>query len=94
MLADPETGEVPDDTAELVSASDDTMLAHYGIDDAARLWRTFTPAALPERAARRRVDARRMREEAKGGAERFRENAEAEKAVRQAFGGGLFAVIG
>ncbi len=84
VLADPETGEVPDDTAELVAASDDTMLTHYGIEGAARLWRTVTPAALPERAARRRIDPRRARKEAKGGAERLREHAAAEWAVQQA----------
>ncbi len=83
-VADPETGEVSDDDAELVPAGDPTMLAHYGIEDAARLWRTVTPAALPERAARRRIDPRRICEEAKGGAERLREHAAAEWAVRQA----------
>jgi CRISPR-associated protein Csb2 len=84
VLVDPETGEVRDDTAELVPASDDTMLAHYGIEDAARLWRSVTPAALPERAARRRIDPRRTREEAKSGAERLSEHAAAEWTVRQA----------
>lgn len=84
VLVDPETGEVSDDDAELVPAGDPTMLEHYGIEDAARLWRTVTPAALPERAARRRVDPRRIREEAKGGAERLREHAAAEWAVLQA----------
>ncbi|HVU22075.1 MAG TPA: type I-U CRISPR-associated protein Csb2 [Rhizomicrobium sp.] len=83
-LADPKTGEVRDDTAELVAASDDTMLAHYGIEDTARLWQTVTPATLPERAARRRINPRRAREEAKRGVERVREHAAAEWAVRQA----------
>ena len=83
---DLETGEVPDDGAELVPADDRTMLAHYGIEDAApaRLWRTVTPAAFSERAARRRIDPRRIPEEAKGSAERLREQAAAESAVRQA----------
>ncbi len=84
VLVDPETGEVADDSAELVATSDDAMLAHYGVEDAARLWRTVTPAALPERAARRRIDPRRIREEAKGGAERLSEHAAAEWAARQA----------
>ena len=84
MFVDPETGEVRDDTAELVAASDDTMLTYYGIEDSARLWRTVTPAALPGHAARRRIDPRREREEAKSGAERVREHAAAEWAVRQA----------
>jgi CRISPR-associated protein Csb2 len=83
-LADPITGEVRDDTAELVAASDDTMLAHYGIENAARLWRTVTPATLPERVARRRIDPCRAHEEAKSGAERVREHAAAEWAVQQA----------
>jgi CRISPR-associated protein Csb2 len=76
------TGEI----VELVPAADRSMLQHYGVEDTApaRLWRTVTPAALPERAARRRIDPRRMREEAKGGAERTRENAAAESAARQA----------
>lgn len=83
-LTNLETGEVRDDTAELVVASDDTMLAHYGIEDQSCLWRTVTPAALPEHAARRRIDPARMREEAKGSAERLREHAAAEWAVQQA----------
>jgi CRISPR-associated protein Csb2 len=82
--ADPETGEVRDDAAELVTAGDDTMLAHYGVEKPARLWCTATPAALPERAARRRIDPARIREEAKGGAERAREQTAAEWAVQQA----------
>jgi CRISPR-associated protein Csb2 len=83
---DPDTGEVSDDSAELVPADDRTMLKYYGIENAgpARLWRTVTPAALPERAARRRIDPRRIHEDAKGGAERLREQAEAERAARQA----------
>jgi CRISPR-associated protein Csb2 len=83
---DPQTGEVPDEGAGLVPAGDRTMLGHYGIEseETFRLWRTVTPAALPERAARRRIDPRRMREEATGGTERLRENEAAENAVRQA----------
>lgn len=83
---DPETGEVPVEAVELVPAEDRRMLMYYGIENTgpARLWRTVTPAVLPERAARRRIDPHRMCEEAKGGAERSRENAMAETAVRQA----------
>ncbi|MGC2522768.1 MAG: type I-U CRISPR-associated protein Csb2 [Stellaceae bacterium] len=83
---DSETGEVSDDGAALVPADDCRMLGRYGVEDVApaRLWRTVTPAALPERAARRRIDPRRMREEAKGSAERLREHAAAESAARQA----------
>jgi CRISPR-associated protein Csb2 len=83
---DSDTGEVPDDGAVLVPADDRTMLMHYGIEDSAlaRPWRTVTLAALPERAARRRIDPLRILEETKGGAERLREQAAAESAVRQA----------
>ncbi len=83
---DSTTGDVRDDGAALVPADDRTMLAHYGIQDraSARLWRTVSPAALPERAARRRIDPHRMCEEAKDGAERVREHAAAEWEVRQA----------
>jgi CRISPR-associated protein Csb2 len=83
---DPETGEVPPDGATLATAEDRSMLAHYGVEDTApaRIWRTVTPVVLPERAARRRIDPRRRREEAKGGAERLREQAAAECAVEQA----------
>ncbi|MBV9590546.1 MAG: type I-U CRISPR-associated protein Cas5/Cas6 [Hyphomicrobiales bacterium] len=83
---DPKTGEVPEGGAELVPSEERTMLAHYGIGDVApaRLWRSVTPVALSERAARRRIDPRRMREEAKGATERLREHAAAEAALRQA----------
>jgi CRISPR-associated protein Csb2 len=82
---DSETGEVPHDGAELVPADDRTMLTHYGFEHAAptRLWRTVTPAALPERAARRRIDPRRLRDrkEQKGAAERVEEETRAVAAV-------------
>ena len=83
---DPETGEVSPESATLVTANDRAMLDHYGVksEKASRIWRTVTPSALPERAARRRVDPRRMSEEAKGGVERRSEHAAAEWAVRQA----------
>ncbi|MFN3351944.1 type I-U CRISPR-associated protein Csb2, partial [Pseudorhodoplanes sp.] len=50
----------------LVAADDELMLRHYGVDDGSaghRVWRTVTPAALPQRAARRRIDPLRLREE-------------------------------
>jgi CRISPR-associated protein Csb2 len=84
---DPETGElVNENLPMLVTAESRSMLTHYGIgrDDTFRVWRTVTPAALPERAARRRIDPARQQEEAKGGAERAREEAAAATAVRQA----------
>jgi CRISPR-associated protein Csb2 len=77
---DPETGEV---LVELAAAADRKMLRHYGIEnEASRLWRTVTPAALP--AARRRIDPRRKREEAKDGRERAGEESKAASAVAQA----------
>lgn len=72
----------------LVPAEDRRMLGHYGIEDdrrdAFRLWRTVTPAALPERTARRRIDPRRIADEAKGAAERAGEEARAATAVLHA----------
>jgi CRISPR-associated protein Csb2 len=69
----------------LVPAEDRRMLGHYGIEGDRRgafhLWRTVTPAALPERAARRRIDPRRIADEAKGAAERTGEEARAATAV-------------
>lgn len=82
---DLETGEITRET-RLVPAGERTMLAHYGVDtdERHRQWRTVTPAALPETAARRRIDPRRLREEAKGGHERAREQNIAATAVFQA----------
>jgi CRISPR-associated protein Csb2 len=65
------------------------MLRYYGIGGpAVHTWRTVTPAALPERAARRRIDPVRLSEnrldEAKSGAERLVEEARAVEAVRAA----------
>lgn len=48
-ISDSKTGEILE---TLVPADDDRMLDHYGVRDAARLWRTITPAVLP--ATRRR----------------------------------------
>jgi CRISPR-associated protein Csb2 len=82
--ADADTGEVHDQLI-LASASDRSMLRHYGVgDEPSRVWRTVTPAALPQQAARRRIDPARRREEAKGGAERAREESRATLAVIQA----------
>jgi CRISPR-associated protein Csb2 len=70
---------------ELAPATDSGMLAHYGLDDApAHLWRTVTPAALPQRAGRRRIDPARRRAQAKGGVERVGEEGAAAAAVAQA----------
>lgn len=79
------TGEILEET-RLVPADEPSMLRHYGLEtgECARVWRTVTPAALPERAARRRIDPRRLHEEAKGGHERAREQHVATTAVLQA----------
>jgi CRISPR-associated protein Csb2 len=61
------------------------MLHHYGIGKEGHTrWHTVTPAALPESAARRRIDPQRMLEEAKAGKERVEEGARAGGAVVQA----------
>lgn len=86
---DPESGEVLDGALPMLVRADDwRMPGHYGIgqDDAQtrRLWRTVTPAALPARAARRRIDPARTGPEAKGASERLAEEARAVGAVAQA----------
>jgi CRISPR-associated protein Csb2 len=83
-LSDPETGEVLD--LILTPSGEETMLAHYGATDRvrSRIWRTVTPAALPERARRRRIDPARLAAEAKNGVERAAEHARAAGAVAQA----------
>ena len=71
---------------ELAPAADRGMLFHYGLDGApaVHLWRTVTPAALPQHAARRRIDPARRRAEAKGGDERVREETAAAGAAAAA----------
>jgi CRISPR-associated protein Csb2 len=56
------------------------MLAHYGIGRPARVWRSVTPAALPQAAERRRIDPSQPRDPTKWkkGAER---DAEEDRAV-------------
>ena len=81
------TGEVKFEGPRLIAASDRSMLRHYGVDEpeGTRLWRTVTPAALPEGAARRRLNSsgNRDRAEHKGGTERALEEGEAATAVLQ-----------
>ena len=96
---DPETGEICE--VRLIAAEDDGMLGHYGIGGSrheSRLWRTVTPAALPERVARRRIDPKKLQaeiddarqaratgfREAKGSCERLKEELRATVAVAQA----------
>jgi len=82
-IVDAETGEM---LAVLTRTEDNEFLRHYGLSDGKghRVWRTVTPAALPENARRRRIDPARMREEAKAGLERAKEQAKAAAAVCQA----------
>lgn len=78
-----ETGEF---WSFLTAVVDEDMLRHFGTTEACRLWRTVTPAALPQTAARRRIDPARLRErvEQKGATERVQEETRAAAAVRQA----------
>lgn len=75
----------PADTI-LVRADDFSMLRHYGVEsgESRRLWRSVTPVALPQSAARRRVDPRHRAEQAKPGSERAAEEQRACAAVIQA----------
>jgi CRISPR-associated protein Csb2 len=86
---DPETGEIVDDTQPLLTpAADDSMLRHYGIGSSRslRVWRTVTPAALPQTAGRRRIEPARIggRAERKAAAERLQKEGCAARAVLQA----------
>lgn len=76
----PETGEIA--PFALVPGNDDRMLDHYV--GPRRIWRTVTPAALPQRAARRRIEPSKQVEAAKPARERAAEEAEAVNAVRDA----------
>jgi CRISPR-associated protein Csb2 len=82
-VVDVETGEIQ---AILTRTDDEGFLRHYGLEDDGRhrVWRTVTPAALPEDARRRRIDPARKRDEAKAGCERVQEQARAAAAVCQA----------
>lgn len=75
-----------DASPRLVPAAERGMLWHYGVegDKPARVWRTVTPAALPQRAARRRIDPARRRAEAKAGTEQAEEERKAVFAAAQA----------
>jgi CRISPR-associated protein Csb2 len=92
---DSENGEVIE--TRLLPAEDRDMLRHYGVDDrnGHRVWRSVTPVALSEVAARRRIDPQRLRKELaeargttstefkepKSGAERLAEESRATAAV-------------
>jgi CRISPR-associated protein Csb2 len=98
-IVDSDTGEI---RGSLLPSDDASMLGHYGIgggaSDSYRVWRTVTPAALPDRVARRRIDPRKLWEElrqlprqlrqelkeAKLGSERLNEEARAAASVNDA----------
>jgi CRISPR-associated protein Csb2 len=90
---DHQTGEVMDEGRPLLTPSPDNgILEHYGIDQRdgidrrTRVWRTVTPAALPQIAARRRIDPTRLRDpaERKGAPERIAEENRSAGAIVQA----------
>lgn len=83
-VLDPETGEIQ---ATLTRSDDEGFLRHYGLTDdhhVWHVWRTVTPAALPEQARRRRIDPARKLQGAKGAEERSTELLQAAVAVCQA----------
>jgi CRISPR-associated protein Csb2 len=82
-LIDQDGGEI---LATLIRTDDDSFLGHYGGKDdrAYCLWRTVTPAVLPESVRRRRIDPARKAQEAKAGGERRAEQERAAAAVGQA----------
>jgi CRISPR-associated protein Csb2 len=82
-LSDPDGGEI---LATLIRTDDDSFLGHYGAeyDRASRLWRTVTPAVLPESARRRRIEPTRKVQEAEAGSERRSEHERAAAAAGQA----------
>jgi len=77
---DPDTGELSGWL--LVKASELGMQDHYA--GPSRHWQSTTPVALPEAAARRRIDPTRQRQEAKPASERAQEEAHATAAVQAA----------
>ncbi len=83
---DVSTGEILSSPVELVVADDYSMLEHYGIGEAVSscLWHSVTPLALPEPAARRRIEPVKRREQAKNGIERLSEHCRACHEVAQA----------
>jgi CRISPR-associated protein Csb2 len=81
-LADPETGELLD--LIVTPTADESMLSHYGVEKACRVWRTVTPVALSEPMKRRRIDPQRLSADAKNGSERAAEQVRAATAIIQA----------
>ena len=80
---DADSGEMGD--CILVPTRYSGMAGFYGIEQSAGvLWQTVTPVAVPESAARRRIDPARRQSEAKGSLERTSEEAAAKVAIFQA----------
>lgn len=82
-VADAETGQIH---TVLVRSDDEKFLRHYGLKDdkCHRVWRTVTPAALPEHARRRPMDPARRRDEPQKGRERAGKHARLAAAVCEA----------
>lgn len=68
----------------LSPSTDDDMLRHFGVDVAARVFRSVTPVVLPEKGRRRRAAAGQKSERSKRGIERALEFPKAGAAVVQA----------
>ncbi|MDW8355152.1 MAG: type I-U CRISPR-associated protein Csb2 [Bryobacterales bacterium] len=79
-IFDPKTVEA---VATLVPSHAENFVRHYGIAQPRgyRVWRTVTPAVLPESARRRRIEPARWSEEAKSAEERLLEQRRAGAAV-------------
>lgn len=67
-----------------LESADKKMLRSYLAPEGAKVWRSITPVALPESAARRRIDPARKTAEAKPATERANEESRAAAAVIQA----------
>src|SRR5699024_4221545 len=78
-------GVIESSPVELVAATDDLMLTHYGVDNegvSSRLWHSVTPLALLT--ARRRIAPAQVKEQPKNGGELQTENYSAIHDVMQA----------
>ncbi len=76
---DPETGEVE---VVVTPTADDRMSMHF--TGGGLIWRTITPAALPQSAGRRRIDPKQRQDQAKSADERLSEERRAISAVHTA----------
>ncbi len=70
--------------ATLIRTNEESFLRHYGLDGDHCVWRTVTPAVLPEGARRRRIDPGHKLQQPKSGDERRLEMMRAAAAVCQA----------